>query len=288
MRTLFAILVLLMPQNLIEENARLKRELEEAQRKLELQGQYTADATRTLNELQDHLSRISILEGQISGGTEGGQPLTKSRREKMLAAVRQMQTEVEGQAKIIAGFRSRERNYSVKVAELGAAITRFEGVIATKNQEIAKLRAQLDVVTGQVEKLREDQKITQGELVRKEQALQDERSRVQSLEREARTAAFVIGPIGLLVRQGIVVERRLLRSRVWKVSPTLNPAKLRAVDIAELHAMSIVAPRRKIEIISPHPPDSYTLVPESPTQCLFTITDPERFWTTKYLVVGIR
>lgn len=288
MKQLVAIVVLLMMQNLAEENARLKRELEEAQRKLQLQGQYTADATSTLNELQDHLSRISILEGQIRGGTEDGQPLTKTRREKMLAAVQQMQTEVEGQSKLIAGFRARERNYSEKVAELGAAINRFEGLIATKNQEIAKLRGQLDVVTGQVEKLREDQRTTQRALALKEQALQDERTKVQSLEREARAAAFVIAPIRRLVRDGIITERRLLRSRVWKVSPTLNPGKLRAVDIGELRAMSIVAPRRKIEVISPHPPDSYTLVPESATQCLFTITDPERFWTTKYLVVGIR
>lgn len=275
-------------RNLAEENARLQRELEETKRKLELQGQYTADATRTLNELQDHLSRISSLEGEIRGGTEGNQPLTKSRRERMITAIQQMEAEVDHQRRLVADFRQREEQYTEKVADLSSAITRFERLIETKNAEIERLRVELHVVKSQVETLTEDRKVKERELARQREALDDARWRVETLEREARAAGYIVGPIRGLRRAGIIVEKRVLLSRVWVVSPNLDPDKLEPIDIAEWRQLSIVAPRNKIVIVSPHPPDAYTLVPESATQTLLTITDPDRFWTTRYLVVGIR
>jgi hypothetical protein len=275
-------------QSLADENARLKRELAETQRKLDLQGRYTADATKTLNELQDHLSRIALLEGEIRGGTESDQKLTASRRNRMIAAVRQMEAEVEHQRKLIAGFREREAQYSEKVAELGAAISRFERVIVTKNAEIARLRGELQMTTVQIERLTEDKRRTEQALARKDEDLQGAQGKVASLERDARAAHYIVSNLKTLRSLGIIVDKRVLLSRVWMVSPNLDPDKLQQIDIDEMRSLSIVAPRNRVQIVSPHPPSSYTLLPESASQTRLTITDSDRFWTTRYLVVGIR
>ena len=275
-------------QSVAEENARLKRELDEANRKLELQGQYTADATRTLNELQEHLATISSLEGEVRGGTEEGQPLTKTRREKMLGAVQQMQNEIVRQEELIAGFRKRDEQYTERVAELGQAIAKFERVVATKNEEIARLRRDLETMSVRVEKLTEDSKVKEAEIVQQHVALDAERRKVDTLQREARAGGFIVASVRTLLKQQLIVQERVLLSRVWKVSPALDPEKLHHIDIDTMRQLSIYAPRQKLEIISPHPPGSYTLVPESPEQTLLTIIDPDRFWTTtRYLVIGI-
>ncbi|MEO8380517.1 MAG: hypothetical protein ABI779_12700 [Acidobacteriota bacterium] len=275
------------PSNLVGENARLQRELDESKHKLELQGRYTADATQTLNELQDHLANIATLEGQVRGGEEG-QELTASRREKMLGAVQQMQDEVALQEKLIAGFREREPQYTEKVAELGAAITRFEGMIATKNEEIARLRHDLESVVVENEALREDQRVQQEEMAGKQEVIEQQQQEVQSLRDEMRAAGYIIAPMRTLLDQGLIVQRRLLLRKVWKLAPTFDPARLERIDTADVRQLNIAAPPNRIEVITPHPPGSYSVTAASPNRSVFTINDPDRFWTTRYLVIGIR
>jgi hypothetical protein len=136
--------------------------------------------------------------------------------------------------------------------------------------------------------LREDQQVKEKELAQQEGVIANQREQVEMLQSEMRSARYIVAPIKTLVRDGIIVQRRVLLSKVWKIAPTLDPAKLEQIDTAEKTALTIEAARNRIEIISPHPPDSFSLAAESGTRCLLSITDSARFWTTKYLVVGIR
>ena len=143
-------------------------------------------------------------------------------------------------------------------------------------------------MTTQVETLTADARVRESELAHKQQALESAHEKVQTLEREARTAAYIVASIKQLRTMGIVQEKRVLLSRVWTVSPAIDVNQLTTIDRDDLRELSIVAPLKRIEMISPHPPGTYTLLPESRTQSVLTITDPERFWSTRLLVIGIR
>jgi len=59
------------------------------------------------------------------------------------------------------------------------------------------------------------------------------------------------------------------------------------LNLMENATFKIEKELKKIKIVSPHNPNSYTLTAESETSTVFQITDKEEFRKIKYLVIVV-
>ena len=175
--------------------------------------------------------------------------------------------------------------------ELNRMLVRLKDQLNTqieeKDQQIALLKDDLQKMNFTVEELNSD--LDTLRQVNSELALSNE-EKEQMIEEQVsqiNTAYIALGTDKELQETNIITKEGgfLGIGRTEKLSGNLDESSFTKIDIRETKTIPVEG--KKIELVTPHPADSYKINGEDKIESI-EITQPDKFWNnSKYLVVRV-
>ena len=173
-------------------------------------------------------------------------------------------------------------NSNKKISEISAKLEELNGEVAKKDSINLNLNQNIDNLEKQIA----DQS------ARIESVIQEKQVLNEALETKTNTinsAHFIAGSEDEILTKSIIEKTGGFLGflgRVNKLNPKLDKYLLQLIDTKEKTAFTLNAEKKKIEIITSHPPASYELNESNTGTSVLTVTDPVEFWRySKYLVI---
>jgi DNA repair exonuclease SbcCD ATPase subunit len=179
-------------------------------------------------------------------------------------------------------LRRQMREANLNTQKMEELIKTLEYRIEEQEAQIKELQEQLRIANEKIIELRvENQHITEEN--EKKQAKIDEQ--IISLN----TAYYTLGTSQSLKESGVITQKGgfIGIGKTRTINEAVNLRNFTKVDIREFSRLETNSD--KIEIITPHPPESYRLNNTDPKNIVIEVTQPDVFWkSSKYLVVRVR
>jgi chromosome segregation ATPase len=260
-------------EQLEEKHAQLETEYKLLVDKAETNNRFIEEYTETINEVFTNLEKIREREGYIAKASrdlesQGNAPL----RTQMLSDINSMDEDLKKSKSKLEELRRKLGESEVKYTKLVAIVDSLRVSVEQKETEVQGLRAEITSLNTQISAV-------EAELLQKEQEIVDQR-------RVLETAYYIIGTGKELKEKGIIEERGgfLGINKTQRVAASFSKDYFIPMDIKQ-STISIAQNIKKIKIISPHNPASYTLNPASESETVLEIKDMNEFWKIKYLVI---
>lgn len=243
------------------------------------------DLFQMLNEIEGNLSMInskySTVQEMRRNNTEG----TFNHKKEIADQMTSIESIMSDNKKKIAELNSRIGNMNKKNADLEAYITRIEERSAAQEAQINQLLAELEnnkiIIKGLNENIN--------------QLNADVQKRDEHIARQiadANRAWFIVGSYDELNESGIVTKTGgfIGIGRKQTTVADMNTALFTQIDRTKVTTISVG--KKKAQVISQHPADSYELVADESDPSVtayLRILNPTQFWKyTDYLVVSTK
>jgi DNA repair exonuclease SbcCD ATPase subunit len=235
-----------------------------------------------LNEIEANLAEIRSREQMISQATRERPQNVKDKILQDLADISDLMVQNRTRLGEMESLRRRLREANVNTERLQTMINNLEARIAQQEAQIKELQEQLRIANERIEALRaENQKISDESARR--QATIDEQT--ISLN----TAFFTMGTTRELRDNGVITQRGgfIGIGRTRTISEEAAARNFTRIDIREFKRLETNSER--IEIVTPHPAESFRLNTSNPQNIVIEITNTDLFWkSSKFLVVRVR
>lgn len=256
-------------------------ELEAANEELK---QQSAEKDSVLNAFDETFSSISrnlamIRESEESIRLESKDvELSGDQREAIEREIQDINALLESNKEQIKNLNATISRYKGEVGNYKNMISSLEKQIDAKDEEIGELKKNLvaanftiDILNKMNEELAEEIRSKQG--------------RIEEMTDDANTVYYVIGTFSELKEMGIAERAGILAGK--KVQEGFDKSDFVSIDRREVKTIQLSS--AKAEILSNHPPESYSLEGESDEDYKLVISDVNEFWSvTNYLVVQIK
>lgn len=234
----------------------------------------------SFNAIQANLDSIKMAEMIITQKSTVEGEVQPDVKEQINRDINMIFQKLQQNKQTIAELRSKLKKSNSRVGVLEEMIDRMTRQMQEKDVEIASLSEKLERMNIQIEVLSS----SVGNLAAEGEA----KSQTISEQTEAlNTAYYVIGTKKELRDQNIITMEGGFAGigRNKKIKDDFNPEYFTRIDITKFHSIPIL--RKKADIITTHPSQSYKLYGEKSVDSL-VITNPKNFWSTsKYLVIMI-
>jgi len=234
----------------------------------------------SFNSIQANLDSIKMAEMIISRSTQNGAELQTDQKDQINRDINMIFEKLQENKKTIADLRAKMRKSNSKVTVLEEMIDRMTRQIEEKDLEIAQLRDQLERMNIQIEILSSSVQNLEVEGSAKSQTISEQTEALN-------TAYYVIGTKKELREQNIItMEGGFVGiGRNKKVKEDFNQEYFTRVDITKLKSIPVL--RKKADIITTHPSQSYKIFGEKAVDSI-VISNQKEFWSaSKYLVIVI-
>jgi chromosome segregation ATPase len=234
----------------------------------------------SFNSIQANLDSIKMAEMIISRSTQNGAELQTYQKDQINRDINMIFEKLQENKKTIADLRAKMRKSNSKVTVLEEMIDRMTRQIEEKDVEIAQLRDQLERMNIQIEILSSSVQNLEVEGSAKSQTISEQTEALN-------TAYYVIGTKKELREQNIItMEGGFVGiGRNKKVKEDFNQDYFTRVDITKLKSIPVL--RKKADIITTHPSQSYKIFGEKAVDSI-VISNQKEFWSaSKYLVIVI-
>jgi chromosome segregation ATPase len=234
----------------------------------------------SFNTIQANLDSIKMAEMIITQNTQNGAELQTDQKDQINRDINMIFEKLQENKKTIADLRAKMRKSNSKVTVLEEMIDRMTRQIEEKDVEIAQLRDQLERMNIQIEILSSSVQNLEAEGSAKSQTISEQTEALN-------TAYYVIGTKKELREQNIItMEGGFVGiGRNKKVKEDFNQEYFTRVDITKLKSIPVL--RKKADIITTHPSQSYKIFGEKSVDSI-VISNQKEFWSaSKYLVIVI-
>ena len=234
----------------------------------------------SFNTIQANLDSIKMAEMIITQNTQNGAELQTDQKDQINRDINLIFEKLQENKKTIADLRAKMRKSNSKVTVLEEMIDRMTRQIEEKDVEIAQLRDQLERMNIQIEILSSSVQNLEVEGSAKSQTISEQTEALN-------TAYYVIGTKKELREQNIItMEGGFVGiGRNKKVKEDFDQEYFTRVDITKLKSIPVL--RKKADIITTHPSQSYKIFGEKAVDSI-VISNQKEFWSaSKYLVIVI-
>ncbi len=232
----------------------------------------------SFNAIQANLDSIKMVEMIISQSTSMEGEVQTDVKAQINRDINLIYEKLQQNKKTIAELRSKLKKSNSRVGVLEEMIDRMTRQMEQKDVEIAGLSDKLERMNIQIEIL----STSVGNLAAEGEA----KSQTISEQAEAmNTAYYVIGTKKELRDQNIITMEGGFAGigRNKKIKDDFNSEYFTRIDITKFNSIPIL--RRKADIITTHPSQSYKMYGEKSVDSL-VITNAKEFWSaSKYLVI---
>ncbi len=265
------------------ERDQYRAELEKQRATEEAQRQYIADTTQVLNEVQDSVADIRRNELRVVrvtavAGQEGW--VREPQKQSILQDITSIREALHDNQAKLARLEQQARSSAHQVASLQAFVARLQQTIGEQESDIAALQTTVEGLQAEVRE--------KDEVIRdRDEQIADRDKQIEHFQAEARTGYVLVGSGEELTRLGVAKARRgtLGFRRYWQLARDLDPQLFHEVDVEQTLEIPVAAPIYKVELLSPHPFQSYSLDPAGPGATVLRIRDPKSFWRFRFLVI---
>lgn len=262
-------------QQLEEKHTQLETEYQLLLDKAETNNRFIEEYTGTLSEVYSSLEKIRVREGYLvkaSRDVETNGNASLQSRKQMLSDINSIDDDLKKSKRKLASLREKLKSSELKTSSLTAVVDSLTKSFETKEAEVQTLRIELGLLDEQIAKV-------ESELLLKDQEIVDQR-------RILETTYYVIGTTKELKEKGIIEEKGgfLGINKTKKLASSFNRDHFIPMDIGKT-TIPILQNVKKVNIISPHNPASYSLNPTSDSETTLEITNSDEFWKIKYLVI---
>ncbi len=235
------------------------------------------------NEIQQNLNEIKQKENIINVSTTGveGQ-LSENVKDQInqdiqtiYSLMQENKQKLEALKKQLAASRNKNR-------QLLKTIQLYEQQIQLKDQEINKLRKRLEEMNINIQQLNEQVTQLKQNVDTLKQIQQQQQQKIQQQDIALHTAYYVVGTKRELIDHGVVNRQGFLSK--LDITADFDKSYFTEIDIRRVTRIPVMA--KKIQIMTKHPSDSYTLEKNGKQIEYLVITEPDKFWeTSKFLVI---
>lgn len=254
----------------IEQNDSLQKII--AQRDNEIN-----DMMGLMNEIQEGFREISEAENRVNLVKRGeGANTAQQIRENMKFISTRMQENRE----LINKLRKQLKMSNFKGAEMTKTIEGMVKQLEEKDQQMQKLRAELDAKNIHITELDETINNLNTDVSNLKTESDQKSKTISSQDAQLNTAWYVFGNKKELKEQRILVDGKVLQS-------SFNKSYFTKVDIRSFKSVRLYS--KSAKLLTMHPSSSYSLTRDANNQYVLNITNAQLFWSTsKYLVVQVR
>jgi hypothetical protein len=146
-------------------------------------------------------------------------------------------------------------------------------------------RVQFELILKELELVKAERASLQTQLGEAEARVQSAKQEAARLTKLRRAHRYTVMPVDDLLRSGMVERHRSLFRTSYRLTALPSDPFEPVPDDREF---IIRYPLRRLTVLSPHPRQSYDLVPISFEQTKLKIHDPESFWTMPDLVIAVQ
>ena len=235
---------------------------------------------RTINEIEDALQTIRQAENIIMiENQEGNSDYAKAQIEAIDRTIQQNKAKIAELEKQLADAGSNSK-------QLNATINRLKEELKQKDTYINTLRAELDAsktqvadLSKQVDNLNQNVKDLHSNIEDLNAHNAEQEATIVQQAIELNTVYYIVAPKSTLKTQGIIVK--------GEIATPINKQLLIAADKRDLLHLPLNS--RKVDILTKHPKNSYTLTKGDDKMYSLDIVDPEAFWNiSNYLIISIK
>lgn len=273
-----------------EKNGQLQKELEEEREKNRAQTQYISDATKTVNDIQDELNKISSEEATLAArarSIELQANVDRSQRDELFARVGTLTQKLRVTEKRLRDYKQQIKDQNAQIGELAQTIENLQTGMALRDTTIKQLRQTIESMKIKVEVLEDKVSDQAAELDQGRAHAAAQRQKIDKLNE----GFYVLDSLRNLKHDGIIrYEGGLLRmGRVPRVNGGIDKARNRhLIDIRDPLTLSIPYPCDQVRVVSEQDVTSWKKEPgATPRSCEFSVTNSAVFWRTKTLVIGV-
>jgi len=218
-----------------------------------------------MNEIQYNLDSIKAKEMIINESTEGQVELRKHAKDQIIEDVNTIYNLLQENKDKLAELRKQLGKSNYQIRELEKMVVNMSKQLEQKDQEIAALIDMLDQMDVKIVALSQDVK-----------------------RLDMNTAYYVVGTKKELKDANVITSEGgfIGIGKEKKLADDFSEEYFTKIDIREV--TRIIAPGKKVEIVTTHPPDSYE-IEDTDDQMTIVINDATSFWkSSKYLVVIVQ
>jgi hypothetical protein len=232
----------------------------------------------SLGEITANLNRIKERENMVSAAVDNaeiGREPVAGIAEDIRAIDELLRSNRESIAKLEKNTAAL-RNANVKIGSLESLVAETRAQIEAKNAEIEGLMRQLQEKNAHIEEL--------SDLIAELSAVRNELEAVsKEQQKQLNTAYYIIGERKELVSKGLI-DRSGLFNKNFKVNQDNIEESVVRINIETFD--EVLIGRKKIDVVTSHPTDSYRLVQEEDgTYVSLVILDKAKFWELSRLLV---
>ena len=203
------------------------------------------------------------------------------------------------------------QNKSDKINEMEAALAQSKSQLAGVRKDRKQVQEQVAALEAELESAREEIKSARHELVARTDALEELRSQltnriaeidalemliidkdIENLELtqeldQKYTGYYIHGDFKSLKEAGVVKRKGGVAGvgGIKQLEEDFDPEQFASIDIRNTPKIPVQA--KKVELVTAHPENSYSLVEEEGEITAIEITDPENFWKAGQVLVMV-
>tara|TARA_R110002050_G_scaffold49886_1_gene115634 strand:+ start:1529 stop:2398 length:870 start_codon:yes stop_codon:yes gene_type:complete len=267
--------------DLKNENAALKLELEELKSQDLEKDQDLDDFAGTFAAVQENLKAIRDREESIRNAREGGLENAQVARDQVLEDIEAINGIIEKNKELIAELqkklgssKSESKKYLKMVENLNRQIEAKDEQILVLKDDLANLNFKMDQLNSKVGILTE--------------ASMAQRRLIENQTDAINTAYYTIGTYKELKEAGIVNKEGgfIGIGRTETIADDFNKEYFTQIDIRETTTIPIEGGREKVELLSNHSSNSYVYKQDGELTVAISISNSGEFWkNSKYLVI---
>jgi predicted nucleic acid-binding Zn-ribbon protein len=279
------------PSPLEAENRRLRQQVHEQQEDVAAQRAYIDEVTKTINDVQDHLTRIAPVETTVRltrDAVEGGETLSPSRRRDMLARLEWVQAQLAADASQLSALQRQTAPLRVRINSLEAMLKRLQGTLENRNRDVTALRLSLSKMSAKVVMLEHVHHQDDEKMAAMHAELETRSKELSDAIDQANLAYYAVGPVKELAARGLLREKRhFLRRSTFEIAEKLHPQDFRRFASARDREIVIPALPPQLHLYPPRPTNSYHIQPTPPASSKLVIDDPKSFWAMRFVVIAV-
>lgn len=243
---------------------------------------------QAFNDIQGNLDSIKAKEMIISEKTENKSELKKKAKDQINDDINSIYDLLLDTREKLDDVRKRLGKSNYQVKEMEKMLANLSKQLEEKDQQIEDLRVELEKMNIKVTNLTEDVTRLSKESKEKSSVIEDQNQMLKEKADALNTAYYVIGTKKDLKENNIITSEGgfigIGSSEVLK--DDFNESHFTRIDIRNTKVINV--PGKKIEIVTTHPTESYTIDGEGEERKL-VINNSEEFWkSSRYLVIIVQ
>jgi len=268
-------------QEIKDENARLKTELDSLRMQSDNQESDLAEFMETFNAVQSNLDSIRAREESIREVRDGSLENASTAREQLISDIEAINSLIEENKSTIDDLRRKLAASRGDTRKFQKMVEGLNRQIEQKNEQIALLYTQLEEANFKISQLNTRVgALTETKLAQKKQ--------LEQQDADLNKAYYTMGTYKELKEAGVVNKEGgfIGIGRTETLAENFNTEYFTRIDIRNSTELDFNGTYKDVELVTSHPSSSYEFVMDGELKKALKITNPQEFWqNSKYLVI---